>query len=74
MVFPDYTRLLLPLPVGFAFARVLFFLRIFFLISGAIHGTELTKRQVLDGVFVSTKSWIHDVIGLKFSCAVRESE
>ena len=38
------------LPVFFAFAWVLFFLRIFLLISGVIHGIEETDLLVFDGI------------------------
>ena len=41
---------------------VLFFLRIFLLISNVIHGTEETERLVFDSMCLSTESWIKDVI------------
>ena len=44
------------------------------LISGVIHGTELTERLLFDGMCVSTESLINDVIRLKFSCTKQESE
>ena len=66
--------LLLPVGFAFAFAWVLFFLRIFLLISGVIHGTEETERLVFDGMCLSAESWRKDVIRSKFSCTERVSE
>ena len=44
------------LSVCFAFARVLFLLRIFLLISGVIQGTEDTDLLVLEGICLSADS------------------
>ena len=46
------------LPVFFAFAWVLFFLRIFLLISGVIQETEETDLLVFDGICLSAESWM----------------
>ena len=62
------------LPVFFAFAWVLFFLRIFLLISGVIQGTEETDLLVFDGICLSAESWIKEVNKSKFSCTERVSE
>ena len=70
--FTKGTRLLLP--VFFAFAWVLFFLRIFLLISGVIHGIEATDLLVLDGICLSAESWMKEVNKSKFSCTERVFE
>ena len=57
----------------FCFSMSFFLLRIFLLISEVIHGTEETVRLVLDGMCWSAKSWIKEVIKLKFSCTARVS-
>ena len=62
------------LPVFFAFAWVLFFLRIFLLISGVIQGIEETDLLVFDGICLSAESWIKEVNKSKFSCTERVSE
>ena len=41
--------------------------------SEVIQGTEETARLVLDGMFLSTESWIKEVIKLNFFCTERES-
>ena len=56
----NFDRSLL-LPVFFAFVWVLFFLRIFLLISGVIQGIEETDLLVFDGICLSTESWIKEV-------------
>ena len=48
--------LILALPVLLAFARVSFFLRIFRLISGVIHGTEEIERLVFEEMCLSAES------------------
>ena len=45
------------LPAFFAFAWVLFFLRIFNLISSVIQGIEETDLLVFDGICLSIESW-----------------
>ena len=44
------------LPVFFAFACILFLLRIFLLISGVIQGTEDTDLLILEGICLSADS------------------
>ena len=60
------------LPVFFAFAWVLFFLRIFLLISGVNQEIEETDLLVFDGICLSAESWIKKVNKSKSSPVLNE--